>query len=77
MASRDFSIFLLNPTFNHTNSLIPATKLKPEEQADGLPQGARLFIMDGVPSPPWWRSYFGIKREIMQVSKWCYSIHAS
>jgi uncharacterized protein (TIGR04141 family) len=28
-----------------------------------------LFILDGTPQPPWWKSYFGVQRDLLQTSK--------
>lgn len=28
-----------------------------------------LFILDGAPRPPWWKSYFGVQWDLLQASK--------
>lgn len=66
--TKPFSIYLLKEGFDHTNSLKQGHSLEETEAAD-LPDGSHLFILDTPPRPPWWRSYFGIEKELYQVSK--------
>jgi uncharacterized protein (TIGR04141 family) len=66
---RTFSIFLLKPGFDQTNALIDENSLEIEQAAGSLPEGAILYVLDSEPRPPWWKSYFGIERNLFQVSK--------
>ncbi|MGJ5096236.1 DUF6119 family protein [Bradyrhizobium oligotrophicum] len=67
--SRSFSIFLLKPGFDQSSALIDETSLELEDSVDFLPQGATLYVLDSEPRPPWWKSYFGIQRNLFQVNK--------
>lgn len=67
--SRSFSIYLLKAGFDHTNALIDEHQLDAEIQAVSLPEGATLYVLDSDPRPPWWRSYFGVQKNLNQVSK--------
>ena len=67
--SRPLSIYLLKPDFNATNALKDDHGLDGAAQASNLPQGATLFVLDNMPSQPWWRGYFGISKQLPQVSK--------
>lgn len=66
--SRPFSIFLLKEGRNAANSLRVGHGLVPAA-ADSLPEGSTLFILDTHPTPPWWRAYFGIHENLLQVHK--------
>jgi uncharacterized protein (TIGR04141 family) len=66
--SRPFSIYLLKPGQDDNNSLKDDHDLEPTEAAN-LPEGAKLFVLDAGPTPPWWREYFGIKEELYQEHK--------
>ena len=66
--SRPFSIYLLKTGQNATNSLKEDHDLEPTE-ADNLPPGAELFILDAPPAPPWWRDYFGVQETLLQEHK--------
>ena len=66
--TRNFSIYLLKTDFDHTNALKEGHTLE-EAEASKLPDGAHLFILDSPPNPPWWRSYFGIEKELFYTSK--------
>lgn len=67
--SRSFSIYLLKEGYDATNSLRKDHKLDKGIDAVELPEGATLFLLDSKPKPPWWKSYFGIEKDIKQVSK--------
>jgi uncharacterized protein (TIGR04141 family) len=67
--TRSFSIFLLKNDFDSTNSLKEDANLEPNLDASELPEGATLYILDNDPKPPWWKSYFGITKNLLQVSK--------
>lgn len=67
--TRSFSVYLLKETFDATNALKDETNLEPVIAATDLPEGAVLHILDKAPTTPWWRGYFGITKELTQVSK--------
>lgn len=69
MKSRSFSIFLLKSGFDATNSLVEDHVLDEDFEASHLPDGATLFVLDGDPYAPWWKSYFGVQGDLTQVSK--------
>lgn len=66
--TRPFSIYLLKQGFGPENGLADNHKLEPAD-ADDLPEGAKLFILDAQPKPPWWSEYFSIKDDIKQEFK--------
>ena len=66
--TKPFSIYLLKDGFNHENALKEDHKLEEADAAE-LPEGAHLFLLDTPPRTPWWRSYFGIEKELLQASK--------
>jgi uncharacterized protein (TIGR04141 family) len=67
--SRPFSIYLLKPGFDAANSLKEEQRLHRVMEATELPEGATLYVLDSAPSQPWWRSYFGVERELWQQFK--------
>ncbi|MBY2968026.1 hypothetical protein HF251_36190 [Rhizobium leguminosarum] len=64
--SRSFSIYLLKPGFDQTNTLVDGHPLDAKVQANFLPEGARLFLLDSKPQPPWWSGYFGVQKDLNQ-----------
>jgi uncharacterized protein (TIGR04141 family) len=66
--TRPFSIYLLKPTFDATNSLRDDHDLVAAAATD-LPEGAVLYILDSDPKPPWWRAYFGVTEPLTQQFK--------
>ena len=66
--SRPFSIYLLKPHYNATNSLVEDHHLG-SVSAGSIPAGSSMFILDGEPNDPWWKPYFGIQIPLKQVSK--------
>ncbi|MBB2835850.1 UNVERIFIED_ORG: uncharacterized protein (TIGR04141 family) [Rhizobium esperanzae] len=66
--TRPFSIYLLKPTFDATNSLRNGHGLVAATATD-LPEGAALYILDSDPKPPWWRAYFGVTEPLTQQFK--------
>lgn len=66
--NRSFSIYLLKPSFDASNALEDDHGLEAENAAH-LPAGASLFVLDRQPTTPWWRGYFGITKDLKQVSK--------
>jgi uncharacterized protein (TIGR04141 family) len=67
--SRSFSIYLLKEGFDPDTALRDDHHLEHQEVANTLPSGAKLFVLDNAPHPPWWKAYFGIDRDLNQVSK--------
>jgi uncharacterized protein (TIGR04141 family) len=67
--SRSFSIYLLKDGYNETNALREDHALDDDIGAQGLPEGATLFVLDSEPRPAWWKPYFGIEKNLTQVNK--------
>ena len=67
--THSFSIYLLKEGFDATNALKEDHALEDDVTGDDLPEGASLFVLDSDPMPPWWRSYFGIKKTLLQTLK--------
>lgn len=67
--SRSFSIYLLKEGYDATNALREDHALDDDIGAQGLPQGATLFVLDSDPRPPWWKPYFGIEKNLTQMNK--------
>lgn len=67
--TRTFSIYLLKEGFDATNALKEDHGLEDDIETDNLPEGASLFVLDNVPTPPWWKNYFGIQKELRQTLK--------
>src|SRR3569832_53187 len=67
--SRSFSLYLLKRGFDASNALREDHVLDDDVGAQGLPDGATLFVLDSEPYPPWWKQYFGIEKILTQVNK--------
>jgi len=67
--SRNFSIFLLKDRYDFSNSLKDGHALEAIADVTNLPQDAKLYILDAVPQPPWWKRYFGISKDLIQGGK--------
>ncbi|HHT9887228.1 TPA: DUF6119 family protein [Legionella pneumophila] len=67
--ARPFSIYLLKSGFNATNALKEENNLIESIDSKLLPENATLYLLDNSPTPPWWKSYFGIEKELSQVLK--------
>ncbi len=67
--SRSFSIYLLKQGFDASNSLNEDHRLDDAVGAAYLPEGASLFVLDNHPNEPWWKAYFGIQKNLNQVTK--------
>ena len=67
--ARSFSIYLLKDGFNSSNALKDDHKLDDEIVGEKLSGDCTLYILDGVPTPPWWKSYFGIQEPLLQCLK--------
>jgi uncharacterized protein (TIGR04141 family) len=52
-----------------TNSLRDDHRLEEGVAATNLPEGSTLFVLDNVPHAPWWKSYFGVTKNLNQVTK--------
>ena len=67
--SRPFSIHLLKQGYDSSNSLKEEHSLENNVLASSLPSGATLCLLNNAPYTPWWANYFGISKNISQVSK--------
>lgn len=67
--SRSFSIYLLKQGRDAKNSLKDDHRLEEGVQATNLPEGSTLFVLDNVPREPWWKSYFGVTKNLKQATK--------
>lgn len=67
--SRAFSIYLLKEGYDAANALREDHALDTNIGAQGLPEGATLFVLDSDPRPPWWKSYFNVEKNLTQVNK--------
>lgn len=67
--TRTFSIYLLKEQYNAESALRGNHGLETIPDASNLPAGASLYILDNQPTPPWWKSYFGITRDLHQSLK--------
>src|SRR3546814_16598806 len=67
--SRAFSIYLLKEGYDAANALREDHALDDDIGAQGLPEGATLFVLDSDPRPPWWKSYFNVEQNLTQVNK--------
>lgn len=68
--SRGFSLYLLKDGFNATNALKDAHGLEiVSENEVNLPEGAVMYLADNRPSPPWWKDYWELQKELKQVQK--------
>ncbi len=67
--SRSFSIYLLKQGFDASNALKDDHKLDDSVGATNLPNGASLFVLDNHPREPWWKGYFGVQKNLNQVTK--------
>lgn len=67
--SRAFSICLLKEGYDATNALREDHVLDDDIGAQGLPEGATLFVLDSDPRPSWWKSYFSVEKNLTQLYK--------
>ncbi len=67
--SRSFSIYLLKEGFDASNALKTDHSLGEPVDANQLPAGATLYVLDSAPRPPWWKSFWGITQDLYQASK--------
>lgn len=67
--TRSFSIFLLKEPHTGADALKEDTDLEAGVASDHLPEGASLYVLDNVPKQPWWKTYFGVQKDLWQASK--------
>lgn len=67
--SRSFSIYLLKEGFDATNALKDDHALDDAIAGTALPEGSTLFVLDNMPTAPWWKTYFGIQKDLKQALK--------
>lgn len=67
--TRSFSIYLLKEGFDASNSLKEDHALDDAVAGEALPEGATLYVLDNAPTPPWWKSYFDIRKDLKQTLK--------
>lgn len=67
--SRAFSIFLLKEGYDAANALRKDHPLEDDVKSKNLPKGAALYVLDSEPRAPWWRQFFGIDKNLTQVTK--------
>lgn len=66
---RPFCIYLLKMGTTEDNCFKPTSKMEIANDAEALPNGAKLYILDAAPKPVWWRDYFAIARPLSHASK--------
>ncbi|WP_084517621.1 DUF6119 family protein [Desulfatiglans anilini] len=68
--SRKFSVYLLKTGYDARNALKDEHSLgEPLTDVENLPAGATLYLADNTPTDPWWKTYWGINRDLRQVLK--------
>lgn len=68
--SRSFSIYLLKENFTPINSLKENHSLEVlQEDNTNLPEQAIMYISDRQANAPWWKSYWGINKNLVQTQK--------
>lgn len=67
--TRTFSIYLLKDGHDAESALKKDHTLEDDVVSGALPDGASLFVLDNPATPPWWRSYFGIQKQLRQTLK--------
>jgi uncharacterized protein (TIGR04141 family) len=68
--SRGFSIYLLKDTFTPENALKDDHNLQLlEEENTNLPDNSIMYLSDTPGSPPWWKNYWGIHKNLYQMQK--------
>jgi uncharacterized protein (TIGR04141 family) len=64
-----FSIYLLKKDFDASNSLKAGHILKAAADASNIPKNSFLFILDSIPKEPWWKNFFGVRKDLKQALK--------
>lgn len=68
--SRGFSIYLLKEEFNYSNALKEDHSLELiTEENTNLPANAIMYISDRPANAPWWKSYWGVQKNLIQTQK--------
>lgn len=67
--SYPFSIYLLKPGKDATNSLKTGHSLVDTLAASKLPPNSTLFVLDNERTQPWWKHYFGVDSDLWEVRK--------
>lgn len=68
--SRGFSIYLLKDIFTPENALKDGHNLQLlEEENTNLPDNSIMYLSDTPGSPPWWKNYWGIHKDLYQMQK--------
>ncbi|WP_419941165.1 DUF6119 family protein [Candidatus Palauibacter sp.] len=67
--SHYFSIYLLKTDCSTASALRDDHALIPDIEAEHLPEGAALLLADERPRHVWWKTYFGIDRDLRQAFK--------
>lgn len=68
--SRSFSIYLLKNDFNSNNSLKEDHTLEDvTNSCTNLPHNAQMYIANKPGSEPWWKSYWGLTKNLQQMYK--------
>lgn len=68
--SRGFSIYLLKAEVSADNALKEDHNLELIEEEDtNLPEGSVMYIADRPSNAPWWKNYWGIRQDLLQVQK--------
>jgi uncharacterized protein (TIGR04141 family) len=67
--TRSFSIFLLKDGVEPAKALNDDHALERGWECANLPEGGILYVLNAPERPPWWRGYFGVKRDLNQGSK--------
>lgn len=67
--ARSFSVYLLKEGYNETNALKENNNLRSDVIVKNLPGNAKFFLLDSLPTEPWWKNYFGIEHDLLQVLK--------
>lgn len=67
--TRSFTIFLLKKGFSDQNSLKEDHKLERTEDVTNLPEGGTMYLSDIPAKAPWWKSYWGVQKDLKQTLK--------
>ncbi|MFO2969399.1 TIGR04141 family sporadically distributed protein [Legionella pneumophila serogroup 1] len=67
--SRSFSVYLLKEGYNERNALKEGNNLLSDITVNNLPDNAKLFLLDSLPTEPWWKKYFDINHHLLQELK--------
>jgi uncharacterized protein (TIGR04141 family) len=65
---RPFSIYLLRQGFSGVSALSEDHTLQ-KADSPALPEGSSIYILDKMPTEPWWKAYFRLGIELKQAGK--------